>query len=98
MLKRATWFLAGTVTGAAGSGYAKRRVRAAVSQVTPRAVARQGAVALRRQATRLVRREPNHTPQSLADRIAPDEQVLVDGRPVDRERIVVTRHHLLPGP
>jgi hypothetical protein len=45
-----------------------------------------------------VRREPNHTPQSLADRIAPDEQVLVDGRPVDRERIVVTRQHLLPGP
>ncbi|CAN5514053.1 hypothetical protein BH18ACT3_BH18ACT3_19040 [soil metagenome] len=106
MMKRLTWFVTGAVTGAAGSGYAKRRMRETAAQLTPRNVARSGAVALRRTARDVVdimrSRQDGVTngdavarqgdePATIADRIAPDEEILVDGRPVDRGRIVVTR-------
>lgn len=106
MMKRLTWFVTGAVTGAAGSGYAKRRMRETAAQLTPRKVARSGAVALRRRARYVVdnvlsglatRANGDVTapggdePATIADRIAPDEEILVDGRPVDRQRIVVTR-------
>ena len=40
MIKRLTWFLGGAVAGAAGAGYAKRKVRATAVQLAPANVAR----------------------------------------------------------
>ncbi|MDQ3737542.1 MAG: hypothetical protein M3337_00050 [Actinomycetota bacterium] len=106
MIKRLTWFVTGAVTGAAGSGYARRKMREAAAQLTPRNVAKSGAIALRRRGREVVDsvragRSPGSNgdsaarsaddPATIADRIAPDEEILVDGRPVDRGRIVVMR-------
>lgn len=43
MMKRLTWFATGVAAGAAGAGYAKRKVRATASQLAPVNVARSAA-------------------------------------------------------
>jgi hypothetical protein len=43
MIKRLTWFVGGAIAGAAGTGYAKRKVRAAAAQLAPSNVARTAA-------------------------------------------------------
>lgn len=35
MMRRVTWFVGGVVAGAAGAGYAKKKVRDATAQLTP---------------------------------------------------------------
>ncbi len=40
MMKRVTWFVGGVAAGAAGAGYAKRKVRATASQIAPSTVVR----------------------------------------------------------
>ena len=35
MMRRVTWFVGGVVAGAAGAGYAKKKVRAATAQLAP---------------------------------------------------------------
>jgi hypothetical protein len=35
MMRRVTWFVGGVVAGAAGAGYAKKKVREATAQLTP---------------------------------------------------------------
>ena len=35
MMRRVSWFVGGVVAGAAGAGYAKRKVRAATAQLAP---------------------------------------------------------------
>lgn len=104
MTRRLTWFVTGAVTGAAGSRFVRRKTRQAAARITPRNVARSGAVTLRRKGREVVKMvrftrpvgtngelEGHDHPATIADRIAPDEEILVDGRPVDRGRIVVTR-------
>jgi hypothetical protein len=44
MMKRLTWFVGGVAAGAAGAGYAKRKVRNTAAQLAPARVAK-GAVA-----------------------------------------------------
>lgn len=40
MIKRASWFVGGVVTGVAGTSYARRKVKAAMAQLAPTNVAR----------------------------------------------------------
>ena len=40
MMKRLTWFVGGVAAGAAGAGYAKKKVRATAAQLAPSNVAR----------------------------------------------------------
>lgn len=47
MMKRLTWFAGGLAAGAAGAGYAKKKVRQTVSQVTPATIARGAASRVR---------------------------------------------------
>jgi hypothetical protein len=42
-MKRVTWFVGGVVAGAAGTGYATRKVKHAASQLTPSNVAKSAA-------------------------------------------------------
>ena len=48
MMKRVTWFLTGAAAGAAGLGYAKRKVKRTASQLAPAKVARSSIGAVRR--------------------------------------------------
>jgi hypothetical protein len=43
MMKRVTWFVGGVAVGVAGAGYAKKKVMATASQLTPSTVARSAA-------------------------------------------------------
>lgn len=50
MIKRLSWFLGGAVAGAAGTGYAKRKVKSAAAQLAPANVARNTAHRVRARA------------------------------------------------
>lgn len=108
MMKRATWFVGGIVTGAAAAGYGARKVKRTAAQLTPVAIAR-GALDRAKGRARTVTdalREGRHAMnlredelkarrdgrlQSLSDHVGPDDQVLVDGRPVEPGRVIVMR-------
>ena len=47
MMKRVTWFVSGVAAGAAGAGYAKRKVKQTAANLAPVNVARQAAGAVR---------------------------------------------------
>jgi hypothetical protein len=47
MMKRVTWFVSGVAAGAAGAGYAKRKVKQTAASLTPVNVAKQAAGAVR---------------------------------------------------
>lgn len=53
-MRRAVWFVGGVVTGAAGVGYAKRKVVAAADRMRPSNLAQSASAALRRQGQRVV--------------------------------------------
>lgn len=53
-MRRAVWFVGGVVTGAAGVGYAKRKVVAAADRMRPSNLAQSASSALRRQGQRFV--------------------------------------------
>ena len=46
-MKRVTWFVSGVAAGAAGAGYAKRKVKQTAASLTPVNVARHAASAVR---------------------------------------------------
>jgi hypothetical protein len=48
MIKRMTWFLGGVATGVVGAGAAKRKLRAAASELAPAHVARRAGSSVRR--------------------------------------------------
>jgi hypothetical protein len=54
MIRRAVWFCGGVVTGAAGVGYAKRKVAAAADRMRPANVANAASAAIRRRGQRVV--------------------------------------------
>jgi len=47
MTKRVTWFIGGVAAGAAGVGYAKKKVRQTASQLAPTTIARSAATTMR---------------------------------------------------
>lgn len=53
MMKRATWFVAGAATGAAGAVAATRKVKKTVAQMAPSNVARRGVDAAKTQLHRV---------------------------------------------
>jgi hypothetical protein len=53
-MRRAVWFVGGVVTGAAGVGYAKRKVAAAADRMRPSNLAQSASAALRRRGQRVV--------------------------------------------
>jgi hypothetical protein len=108
MMKRVTWFAAGAATGAAGAGYATRKIKARAAQLAPATAARNAAGAVRRRGRNLVEavrdgREAMRTREeelrarrdgrvtSLDDHLGPDDRLLVDGQPVEPDRVVVLR-------
>lgn len=54
MFKRVTWFMAGAVTGAGGSVYARRKAKEAAAKYRPVAVARNTAVRVKGRASDVV--------------------------------------------
>jgi hypothetical protein len=54
MMRRAVWFCGGVVTGAVGTGYAKRKVAAAAERMRPANVATAASAAIRRRGQRAV--------------------------------------------
>jgi hypothetical protein len=53
-MRRVVWFVGGVATGAAGAGYAKRRVAAAANRMRPSNIAQSATTALRRGGRRVV--------------------------------------------
>jgi hypothetical protein len=53
-MRRVVWFVGGVATGAAGAGYAKRKVTAAANRMRPSNVAHSATTALRRGGQRFV--------------------------------------------
>jgi hypothetical protein len=107
-MKRVTWFVSGVAAGAAGAGYAKKKVRQTASQLAPANVAKSAAAKVKGQGRNVVdavregraamharedelkaRRDARVEP--LDARLEPDEQLLVDGRPVDAGRVIVLK-------
>ena len=108
MIKRVTWFAGGVAAGAAGAGYAKRKVVRAAQQVQPRQVAASAAAAVKarsrdgveavregreamkqHEAEEVARREGRLV--SLSDHLGPDDEVYIDGQPVEPGRVIVMR-------
>ncbi len=109
MMRRITWFVSGVAAGAAGAGYAKKKVRQTASQLAPANVAKSAVSKVRGQGRHVVdavregraamharedelkaRRDARIEP--LDSRLEPDEQLLVDGRPVDAGRVIVLKN------
>jgi pyridoxal biosynthesis lyase PdxS len=101
MIKRLSWFLGGAVAGAAGVGAAKRKVRKTASLLRPSSVARatgdrvRDAVRHGKQAAQVRERELRARlrgeAKSLADSLTDDDEVFVDGVPVEPGQVIVLR-------
>ncbi len=111
-MRRVTWFVSGVATGAAGAGYAsrkvKRTVRRTATQLAPANVAsralrrvrakgrdigdalREGRDAMRLRERQLRARRDGRL-EPLDDQLGPDDEVLVDGQPVESGRVIVLR-------
>ena len=111
-MKRVTWFLGGVATGAAGAGYASRKVKRTfkrtASQLAPSNVARGALRAVRQKGSdvkdamregrdamrtreRELRARRDGRIETLDEQLGPDDQLLVDGEPVDSGRVIVLR-------
>jgi hypothetical protein len=108
MMKRVTWFVTGVAAGAAGTGYAKRKVRRTAAQLASANVARSAAAKVRARSRdvadavregRSAMHDREHELKARRDarvelldtRLEPDEELLVDGRPVDAGRVIVMK-------
>ena len=108
MMKRLSWFISGALAGVASVGYAKKKVKATASHLTPSNVVksararvherrvdvsealRDGRSAMHSKQAELIARRDG-TFGSLADQLESDDQVLVDGKPVEPGQIIVLR-------
>ena len=107
-MRRIVWFAGGIATGAAGAGYAKRKVTDAARRVAPNNVARTAFDGARRSCRRVsaavregraaamvrereLRAQRDGRLVSLADHLHPDDEVLVDGTPVESGRVILMR-------
>src|SRR5262245_27914614 len=88
-MRRAVWFVGGVVTGAAGVGYAKRKVVAAAERMRPSNLATSATAALRRSGRRVAgsvhdgmtaaRRRENELSAERAGRLVRLRDHLADG-------------------
>jgi len=101
MMKRVTWFVGGAVAGAAGVTVAKRKVKQAATQLTPKRMVNgltnrvhdayvEGIRAMRTKEIEL-RGRMDGTATSLADDLDEGDSVLVDGRPVEPGQVIVLK-------
>lgn len=100
-MKRFTWFVGGAVVGAVGVETAKRKVKATAASLSPATLARRAGEGLRdraadagrslraRERAFVARRRGQVS--SLADELDGVDSVLVDGREVDADKVVVLR-------
>ena len=101
MMKRLLWFVSGAAAGVAGAGFAKRKVRAVATELTPAHVAKKAservrdAIAEGRRAARTREAELKAAldgrGSTLADELDDGDTVLVDGRPVEPGQVIVLR-------
>jgi len=101
MMKRVTWFVGGAVAGAAGVTVAKRKVKQAANQLTPKRIVNglssrvhdayiEGLRAMRTREIEL-RGRMDGTATSLADDLDEGDAVLVDGLPVEPGQVIVLK-------
>jgi hypothetical protein len=101
MIKRMTWFLGGAVAGVAGFGVAKRKMKQAAGQLTPKRIAQgvssrvhdafaEGRRAMRSREAEL-RARMDGSAKFLADDLEDGDEVLVDGRPVQPGQVIVLK-------
>ena len=107
-MRRLVWFAGGVVAGAAGSGYAKRKVTTTAQKLSPANVAKGVAASVKksgqravtvvkegRDATRARERELKAEREGrlvrLGEYLHPDDELLVDGRPVESGRVILMR-------
>ena len=103
-MRRVTWFVSGAVAGAAGVGYAKRKVRATAAHLAPSNVAASvvgrakdrigdlaDAVREGRDAAREKEADLRAVRETIAPELLPGDRLMFDGRPVEPGRVVVLR-------
>jgi hypothetical protein len=101
MIKRMTWFFGGAVAGVAGVSVAKRKMKQAAGQLTPKKIAHgvtsrvhdafaEGRRAMRSREAEL-RARLDGSPAVLADDLEDGDEVLVDGRPVEPGQVIVLK-------
>jgi len=101
MMKRVTWFVGCAVAGAAGVTVAKRKVKQAATQLTPKRMVNgltnrvhdayvEGIRAMRTREIEL-RGRMDGTATSLADDLDDGDSVLVDGRPLEPGQVIVLK-------
>lgn len=107
-MRRAVWFVGGVAAGAAGAGYAKRKVTVAARKLAPNNVARSAVGTVRRSSHRVadavregrasarlrereLRAERDGRLVRIGDHLHPDDEVLVDGEPVESGRVILMR-------
>jgi hypothetical protein len=101
MIKRMTWFVGGAVAGIAGVGVAKRKMKQAATHLKPTNVVHsvsdrvrdaysEGRRAMRARETELRARLDGRA-STLADDLDDDDEVLVDGRPVEPGQVIVLK-------
>ncbi len=107
MIKRLSWFISGALAGVAGVGYAKKKVKATASHLTPSNVVKSARARLRERRLDVSEalRDGRSAMQSkeaeliarrdgtfeTADELGSNHQVLVDGKPVEPGQIIVLR-------
>ena len=96
-----TWFVGGAVAGVAGVGVAKRKMKQAATQLTPKRSSTEsptecttptskGSSPSERERAEL-RGRMDGTAHSLADHLDEGDWVLVDGRPVEPGQVIVLK-------
>ncbi len=107
-MRRVVWFAGGLVTGAAGVGYARRKVVSTARRMAPTNVARTTVGSVRRSGQRVadavregrsaartrereLRAERDGRLVRLRDHLHPEDEVLVDGQPVESGRVILLR-------
>jgi hypothetical protein len=107
MIKRLSWFISGALAGVAGVGYAKKKVKATASHLTPSNFVKSARARLRERRLDVSEalRDGRSAMQSkeaeliarrdgtfkTADELGSSDQVLVDGKPVEPGQIIVLR-------
>jgi hypothetical protein len=101
MIKRMTWFVGGAVTGVAGVGVAKRKMRQAATHLTPKNVVHgvtdrvrdafaEGRRAMHAKETEMRARLDGRA-TTLADDLDDGDEILVDGRSVKPGQVIVLK-------
>lgn len=101
MIKRMTWFVGGAVAGAAGVSVAKRKMKQAATNLTPKRIVHgitdrvhdaftEGRRAMRSKELEL-RGRLDGTAQTLAEHLDDGDEVLIEGRAVEPGQVIVLK-------